>query len=46
MPYTAKANRFFRLCSSSKGRAKAFKKCPPMAQAKKMANEGIKKGRN
>lgn len=46
MPYTAKANRFFRLCSSAKGRAKAHSKCPPMAQAKKMAQEGIKrKGR-
>lgn len=43
MPYTAKANRFFRLCSTAKGRAKAQQKCPPMNQAKKMASEGIKR---
>lgn len=39
MPYTAKAKRFFGLCSSARGRRKARGKCPPMGEAKKLAHE-------
>ncbi len=40
MPYTAKANRFFRMCEHNPGAAKG--KCPPKATAKKLAHEGVK----
>jgi len=39
MPYTEKAKHFFGLCSSPEGRSKARGKCPPMAEAKKLAHE-------
>lgn len=42
MPYTAKAHRFFAMCASKKGRAKARSKCPSMSAAQKMMREGIK----
>jgi len=39
MPYTAAQKGLFGLCSSSAGRRKARSKCPPMAEAKKLAHE-------
>lgn len=42
MPYSKKANRFFRLCSSTSGRKKARGKCPPKKTAKKLAKHGVK----
>lgn len=44
MPWTEKQNRWFRLCSTAKGRSKAVQKCPSIEQARKMAKEGVKKG--
>ena len=43
MPYTAKQNRFFRLCEHSPGKARG--KCPSKADAKRMAHEGVKKAK-
>lgn len=39
MPYTKAQKGLFGLCSSPAGRAKARAKCPPMAEAKKLAHE-------
>ena len=43
MPYTPKAHRFFALCSTPKGHAKAHAKCPSISAAKKMMSEGVKR---
>ncbi len=43
IPYTESAHNFFALCSSSKGRKKAKKKCPSLTDAKRMMKEGVKK---
>jgi len=42
MPWTPKQHRFFEMCKSASGRAKARAKCPAATDAARMAAEGIK----
>lgn len=42
---TAKQRRYMGMCSTTKGRAKAKDKCPPMKVAKEMAAKPRSKGK-